>query len=110
MSLDELSLDALSLDAEGQHERDAPKIMPIKPYCLRIASIKLDDEINNITHRKYALNQRNYYERHVDLVRGNSKHKYHNDPEFRKKKLEGMKIRRDRIKKEKLEKKKMDDL
>ena len=109
MSLDELSLDALSLDAEGQHERDAPKIMPIKPYCLRIASIKTDDDCNNIKHRKYALNQRNYYERHVDLVRGNSKHKYHNDPEFRKKKLEGMKIRRDRIKKEKLEKKKMDD-
>jgi hypothetical protein len=42
-----------------------------------------------------------YYERHVDLVRSNSKEKYHNDPKFRKKKLEGMKIRRDRIKLEK---------
>jgi hypothetical protein len=41
-------------------------------------------------------------ERHVDLVRSNSKEKYHNDPEFRKRKLEGMKLRRDRVKQEKL--------
>jgi hypothetical protein len=111
LSHDELYLEALSLryedDAEGQHDDDPKKI---KPYCLRIASIKLDDDCKNVTHRKYALNQRKYYEKHVDLVRNNSKDKYHNDPEFRKKKLEGMKIRRDRIRQEKLEKKKMDDL
>ena len=79
-------------------------IKKIKPYCLRIASIKTDDDCKNVTHRKYALNQRKYYEKHVDLVRNNSKEKYHNDPEFRKKKLEGMKIRRDRIRQEKLDK------
>jgi len=80
--------------------------LKIKPYCLRLASIKIDEDCkqDTITHRKYALNQRNYYERHVDLVRANSKEKYHNDPEFRRKKLEGMKIRRDRIKQEKMEK------
>jgi hypothetical protein len=77
--------------------------LKIKPYKLRVASIKLDDDCKEatVTHRKYALNQRNYYERHADLVRNNSKEKYHNDPEFRKKKLEGMKIRRDRIRQEK---------
>jgi len=48
-------------------------------------------------------------ERHVDLVRSNSKEKYHNDPEFRKRKLEGMKLRRDRVKQGKLDKKKMDE-
>ena len=80
--------------------------LPIKPYYLRLASIKIDEDCKEATvmHRKYALNQRMYYERHVDLVRSNSKEKYHSDPEFRRKKLEGMKIRRDRIKLEKLEK------
>ena len=103
LSRDELYLEALSLRYED--DDDDPKIKPIKPYCLRIASIKIDDDCkkDTIYHRKYALNQRKYYEKHVDLVRNNSKEKYHNDPEFRKKKLEGMKIRRDRIRQEKLD-------
>ena len=77
----------------------------IKAYSKRLASVKPDDQCTDLTlaHRRYAYNQRLYYERHVDAVmRKKAKEKYDNDPEFRKRKLALMKERRDRVKLEKL--------
>jgi hypothetical protein len=72
----------------------------IKAYSKRLASVKPDNECTDLTlaHRRYAYNQRLYYERHVDTVRKKAKDKYANDPVYRKRKLALMKERRDRVK------------
>jgi hypothetical protein len=72
----------------------------IKAYAKRLASVKPDNECTDLTlaHRRYAYNQRLYYERHVDTVRKKAKDKYANDPVYRKRKLALMKERRDRVK------------
>jgi hypothetical protein len=76
----------------------------IKAYSKRLASVKPDDQCTDLTlaHRRYAYNQRLYYERHVDAMRKKAKDKYDNDPVFRKRKLALMKERRDSVKLEKL--------
>jgi hypothetical protein len=79
------------------------ELTTIKPYSKREASVKNDEDCTDLTlaHRRYFYNQRLYYERHVEELRQKAKDKYDNDPEFRKRKLAGMKERRDRIKLEK---------
>jgi len=41
----------------------------IKAYSKRLASVKPDDQYTDLTlaHRRYAYNQRLYYERHVGM-------------------------------------------